>query len=130
MKDLEFSKQFAITFDYRSTYLYAYVEADGYSYAIVDGYCQRIAEECKKIECTKVLIKENIAERVCLAEAYKISSEIPQTYFAGMQIAFVDQYIDQDQLNRFGEIVAVNHGLNGRMFSSESDAEKWLLKTA
>jgi len=58
---------------------------------------------------------------------YQIASEIPQMGFLGIRIAFVDQYIEQQSLNEFGEIVATNRGIHGKIFSDFDEAEKWLL---
>jgi hypothetical protein len=44
-----------------------------------------------------------------------------------LKIAFVDRKTDQNQLNRFGETVAVNRGVHGRLFTDVSEAEIWLL---
>ena len=129
MKTTEPSKQFSITFEERINYLYAGVEAQTYNYEIVSGYCQEIAAECKLSGHTKVLIEEDIAESISMVEAYEISTQVPQKFFAGIQIAFVDTFAEQNELNKFGEIVAVNTGVNGRMFSNVAAAELWLTGT-
>jgi hypothetical protein len=47
--------------------------------------------------------------------------------FSDKKIAFVDRIADQAELNSFGELVAVNRGLNVKIFKSVDEAEKWLL---
>jgi hypothetical protein len=46
--------------------------------------------------------------------------------FASIKVAFVDVYLDQQDVNSFGELVAVNRGLSGKVFNNIADAEKWL----
>lgn len=47
--------------------------------------------------------------------------------FFGIRIAFVDRYIEQMDLNRFGELVAINRGIYGKIFNKFTEAENWLL---
>lgn len=129
MKETELPKQFTITFEERIHYLYANVRAQAYNYAIVSGYCEAVAAECRVSGHTKVLIEEDIAESISLVEAYEISTQVPQKFFAGIQVAFVDTVAEQNELNKFGEIVAVHNGVNGRMFPSVAEAEQWLIET-
>ena len=37
--------------------------------------------------------------------------------YIGIKVAFVDKYIEQQDLNQFGELVAVNRGINGKVFN-------------
>lgn len=129
MRSLNPSKQFTIAFDDRTDYLYACVTADSYSYQIVSGYCEEISTECKKNSHAKVLIEENIAESVSMVEMYKITTQVPQKFLAGIQIAFVDDFPEQSNLNKFGEIVAVHAGVHGRVFTNVTEAEEWLRQT-
>ena len=41
----------------------------------------------------------------------------------------VDRYLDQQEVNSFGELVAVNRGLSGKVFNNIAEAESWLLGT-
>lgn len=62
-----------------------------------------------------------------MGEMYQLASEIPQLVFFGIRIAFVDRFIEQQDSNEFGELVAVNRGLYGKIFNDFKVAEKWLL---
>jgi hypothetical protein len=48
--------------------------------------------------------------------------------FGGTYVAFVDRYLDQSEINQFAELVAVNRGLNGKIFNDEGQAVAWLMK--
>lgn len=123
----ESDKPYRLTFEHRPDYLYAYVEGDEDSYEISAMYWREIADEFKANKYTKVLIVEDIIESGTMADAYQLSSELPQMGYMGIKVAFVDKYIEQQDLNQFGELVAVNRGINGKIFNEVNEAEKWLL---
>ena len=61
-----------------------------------------------------------------MLEMYQIAAEIPQIGFANILIAFVDRYLEQQDLNQFGELVATNRGLRAKVFNDVKEAEIWL----
>jgi hypothetical protein len=117
---------YSITFEQRPEYLYAYVEGERDSYAISISYWKKVARECGERGTTRVLIDENIVENVSIADMYQVASEIPEM-FSGIAIAFCDRYADQSEINEFGELVAQNRGVVGRIFADIEAAESWLL---
>ena len=121
------SKPYQITFEQRPHYLYVYVTGEHDSYEISYQYWLEVAEYCKKINCDKILIEEDIAESVSLADVYKLASDLPKMGFLGVRLAFYDRYADQQNLNEFGELVAINRGLYGKIFNDLNKAETWLL---
>ena len=121
------SKPYQITFKQRPEYLYVYVSGERDSYEISRQFWQEIADHCAREKCAKVLIEEDIVESVSMTEVFKLASEIPMMGFYGIRIAFVDRYIEHHELNQFGELVAVNRGVHGRIFNDAKEAEKWLL---
>lgn len=116
-----------ISFEYRPEYLYVYVSGEHDSYDISLRYWKEVADECAKKEVKKVLIEEDISEAISMGEMYKLASEIPQLGFYGIRIAFVDRHIEQQGSNEFGELVAVNRGMYGKIFNDFNAAEIWLL---
>jgi hypothetical protein len=125
--NVEDSKLYNIEFDDRTDYLYAYVSGDKDSLDISRQYWREIADECRRTKKSKVLIVEDIKESVSTTETYQIASEISSMGFAGIKIAFIDQHIEQQELNEFGELVSTNRGLNVKLFNKVEEAEKWLL---
>jgi hypothetical protein len=125
--DSDLSKPYNISFENRSQYLYVYVSGDRDSYEISRRYWQEVAAECARAGAEKVLIEEDIPEDVSMGEMYQLASELPQFGFIGIRIAFVDRYIEQHDLNQFGELVANNRGLYAKVFNDVNEAEKWLL---
>ena len=120
-------ESYNISFEYRPEYLYVYVSGEHDSYAISRQYWQQISDECAVNKIKRVLIEEDIPEMVSMGEMFQLASEIPEMGFFGIRIAFVDRYIEQQDLNHFGELVAVNRGLHGKIFNDVTEAEKWLL---
>lgn len=121
-------KQYRLTFEQRDGYLYAYVEGEQDNYEISKAYWQEVVDEVVRTDAKRVLIDENIVESASMAEVFKLASEIPTMGFGGTYVAFVDRYLDQAEINEFAELVAVNRGLNGKIFNNEELAVEWLLK--
>jgi len=119
-------KYYKIEFDNQPEYLSAYVSGEKDSLEISRQFWREISEECKRVECKKLLIVEDIEEAVSMADIYMIASEIPQLFY-GVRIVFVDTHLDHQSLNEFGEIVATNRGVHGKIFNDVEEAKKWLL---
>jgi len=120
-------KPYRLTFEYRPAYLYAHVEGENDNYEISSAYWQEIADECTNKEFDRVLIIEDIVETGSLAEIYQLCSEFSRMGYDEIKIAFIDRRSDQEEQNKFGELVAVNRGLNVKIFTDIDEAEKWLL---
>ena len=120
-------KQYRLSFEQRPGYLYAYVEGDHDTYDISRDYWLEIAAEVSRNGSQCVLIDENIEEGAQMADAFRLASELPKMGFGSTRIAFVDRYLDQNEVNEFGELVAVNRGLNGKVFNNKDQAVEWLL---
>jgi hypothetical protein len=123
----EIGKLYRLEFERRAGYLYAHVEGEHDSYAISKAYWQEVADECDRSGCDAVLIDENIKEAASIADVFQLCSEIPSMGFLGVRVAFVDRYLDHNEVNEFGELVALNRGIDGKLFNDIDEAEKWLL---
>lgn len=102
------------------------VEGERDSYAISSAYWREIAAECSERGSTKLFVEEDIPEAVSFSDMYRIAAELPEL-FRGIVIAFVDRFAEQTELNSFGELVAQNRGVRGRLFADVGTAENWLL---
>ena len=121
------TKPYQIAFEQRPQYLYVYVTGAHDSYEISRRYWLEVSEQCGKSNCKKVLIEEDIPEAVSLADMYQLGTDLAEMDFLGVRVAFYDRYAEQQDLNEFGELVAVNRGLYGKIFNNINEAEKWLL---
>ncbi len=122
------TKPYNLTFEARPEYLYARVSGERDSYEISRQYWQEIKDECKRIGTSRVLIEENISDNVTAIDAFRMTTEFLQTNFSVIKIAFVDLCPEQGELNKFGELVAINRGVNIKLCKDTTDAETWLLK--
>ena len=123
------AKSYTLEFEQRPEYLYVYVRGEKDSLEISLQYWKEVADECRRAGYKKVLIEEDIKEEVSTIEMYQFTSEIPNIGFSGIRVAFVDRHLDQQELNKFGELVATNRGVNGKIFNSSEEAEEWLLSS-
>jgi hypothetical protein len=124
----EEKNSYKLTFEERDGYLFAGVTGETDNVDISSQYWKEIADKCKNDGTKKVLIVEDLPGGASMTEVYEVASALPQLGFFGIKIAFVDAHLDQQDVNRFGELVAVNRGLYGKIFNDVSEAEKWLLK--
>jgi hypothetical protein len=121
------SKPYSIIFEDRIEYLYVYVSGEHDSYEISRAYWLEVAEHCRRTGCKRVLIEEDIAEVVSMTDMFRLANDLPQMGFLGVRVAFFDRYAEHNELNEFGELVAVNRGLYGKIFNEIDKAKEWLL---
>lgn len=121
------AKPYQIIFEERPEYLYVYVSGERDNYEISRSYWLEVSAKCGKINCKKILIEEDLPEAVSISDMYRLAAELPQMGFFGVRVAFFDRYAEQNELNEFGELVAVNRGIMGKLFNDIQAAEEWLL---
>ncbi len=114
------------------------VEKDGYLHFRVSGkntpeniidYLAEAYKECVRLNCPVVLIEENLlGPSVSMAAALDIVAKATkQTSEYVQRVAFVDVNPEHSSsLLKFAETAAISRGLNIRVFSSLSIAEKWI----
>lgn len=117
---------YTIVYENYPTYLYALVHGDEYGYEVLTGFLKEIADEVKARGFKQVLIEENISVGATKEDAYRVASELPELGFAGIRMAYVDRFIDQEEVNEFGRDVAVHNGIDVRLFSDQAMADRWL----
>lgn len=120
-------KPYRITFERRPAYLYVYVGGEHDNYEISREFWLEIAEMSRQTGYPKVLVEEDIPQAVSMSDMFRLASELPQMGFRGVRVAFFDRYAAQNELNEFGELVAVNRGMTGKIFNDLMTAEEWLL---
>ena len=73
-----------------------------------------------------MLVEEDLTGQLSFGELHQFAAELPQLGFYDIKIAFVDRHIDQHMMNQFGENVAVNRGIDVKVFKQTANAEVWL----
>ncbi|MBI3855329.1 MAG: hypothetical protein HY293_06525 [Planctomycetes bacterium] len=119
-------------------YRFQLVQKEGYLHVRVRGdnvpetvmkYLREIYEACRKWECPRVLVEENLqGPGMTLTEVFGVVNEASrQVWPVVQQVAFVDVNPEHDHKNmKFAETVAVNRAVNIRVFATLADAEAWL----
>lgn len=120
-------KLYNLTFEDRTGYLYAFVDGENDSAEVTTLYWREILARCSENDTRKLLVEEDLPGNPSETEVYHLASALSKLGFQRIKIAFVDRHLDQQELNRFAELVAVNRGVNGRIFNNAHEAEKWLL---
>ena len=115
-----------IRFEERSDYLYAFISGKKDSLPIALEYWQRVIDECYRRGFKKLLVEEDFPNQISTMEMFAVTSAIPQMVSTYLRIAFVDRRAEHDDLNVFGETVALNRGVDCHVFAELSDAENWL----
>jgi hypothetical protein len=120
-------KLYKLTFHDRIGYLYAFVEGETDNVEVTTQYWREIVAKCNENDTRKLLVEEDLPGGPTETEVYHLASALPKLGFYRIKVAFVDRHLDQQELNQFAELVAVNRGVNGKIFNNANEAEKWLL---
>jgi len=87
-----------------------------------------IAENCKRAKKNKLLLDATRAEvKVSFVERYQTAERTLIFAQYGLKVAFVD-IPERMELQKFGELVARNRGVNIRGFLDYDAAVNWLLE--
>ena len=119
------------------TYKLTIIQKPAYLHAIITGvnsrenverYLEDIRRKCTSRGCFRLLIEERLeGSRLGTMDVFQIAAEGSDRALGLFKaIAYVDVNAKGD-LMKFAETVAVNRFLPVKVFSSVSDAEKWLL---
>lgn len=117
---------FEIRFEERAGYFYAFVSGKEDSLAISLDYWQKVIEECTQRGYDRLLVEEEFPNQVSPREMYTLIVEIKKKLTTPMKIVFMDREAEHSELNLFGETVAVNRGIIGRVYTEIEEAENWL----
>ena len=119
---------YTLTIDQKPTYLHAIVTGWNSKENVI-RYQEEVFRECIARRCFKVLIEERLeGPRLGILDVFEIASKASKEALGTLTaIAYVDVNAKGDLMN-FAENVAALNGLPLRVFSSVSEAEKWLLE--
>ena len=117
---------FEIRYQMREGYLHAFISGEKDSVASALEYWHRVISECHKCGLKALLVEESFPNQLSTLEMFAVTSAIPEMGSRGLRIAFVDKEEEHRELNLFGETVAVNRGVLGRVFQTTEEAVAWL----
>lgn len=119
-------KSAQIRFEDHQDFLYAFISGEHDSLDLSLECWRRIIDECHNRDYMKLLIEESFPNQLSVTEVFALTTAIAKMPIARLKIAFVDQQSGQEELNLFGETVAVNRGVYGRVFKDLEAARDWL----
>lgn len=118
--------EYELRFEQREHYLYAHVKGEHDSVAISTAYWTDVATRCHELDAHRLLVVEDLAERAQVLDVYEIAAGLVALGFARIRIAFVDLHLEELPMMLFGETVARNRGIDGRVFRDVASAAAWL----
>lgn len=118
-----------------------FIEADGYLHMKVRGennlqsvldYAAEAYRECERRNCWKLLIEENLqGPAMTITDVYHAASRGTERVGRPVVVAFVDvNPLHPKQNVEFAGKVALNRGLNIRVFDNLPDAQAWIAKVS
>ena len=120
------TETFEIQYQECEGYLHAFIKGKKDSVAAALKYWQCVIDECKRRGFSALLVEESFPNQLSASEIFTVTSTIPEMGAKGLTIAFVDREAEHSELNLFGESVAVNRGVFGRVFPTIEEAASWL----
>ncbi len=120
-------QNYELHFEAKPGYLHAIVR--GVSTGIKDALERwgLIAEECKQRGFCKVLIDMDIKGHISFVELHEFGEKLPRLGFSQIKVAYLERRMNKHTLNQFAETVAVNRGVDAKVFLDITEAEAWLL---
>ena len=124
---MEMPMSYKLTIIQKPTYLHVMVTGLN-TRENVARYFKELQRECTNRGCRRVLIEERLeGRRLNTVDVFQVAADGSNRALGCFEaIAYVDMNAEGD-LMKFAETVAVNRFLPVEVFSSISDAEKWLL---
>jgi hypothetical protein len=116
---------YTIKFEDRGEYLYVLVGGKMLTPEIARQYWDQIAEECKRLERTKIMIEKDFVQSVSAPEMLEMGVYLGKI-LPNKKIAFLDRY-KNESINELGKKIARNQGVKLQVFENTELAEKWLL---
>jgi hypothetical protein len=123
---------YQLTVEQKEGYLHIRVSGEN-SPETVRAYLQEVLSVCLQKNCPIVLIEENLwGPGLGVFDIHQIASEgSKRTWPTVRRIAYVDTNKEHSQSNmQFAETVAVNLGVNVKVFPTVKEAEEWLRDAA
>jgi hypothetical protein len=99
-------KPYTIQFDYREKYLFALVSGEKDSLEISLMFWKDIFDECEAKNYNKTLITENFSNDISAIDMYILGEKLTEMAPKNISVAFVDDQIQQLEMNKFTETVA------------------------
>lgn len=121
--------QFTIRYQHGAEYLHAWVTGPHDGLAVATEFWHELAAQCRQSRYTRLLVEKDLGAGLSQIEMFDLVQRILELDWGGpIKIGFVDLWLGNTEVNRFGELVAHNRGLVGNLFPNVDDARAWLLR--
>lgn len=110
----------------RGNYLYAEVSGPSDSFEISMAYWTAIAKECHARGTSRLLVFERLGQYSGERDMTLMIDSIIALGFENVRVAFVDDFVEDLPIVEQGEILAMERGIEGRVFGNVQQAERWL----
>jgi hypothetical protein len=121
-------KPYNIHYDYQEKYLFALVSGEKDSLEVSLMFWQDIFDECEAKKYKRILINENFKNDISAIDMYILGEKLIELAPKNISVAFVDEQIQQLEMNKFTETVVYNRGGKGKAFAQNDEAIRWLLE--
>ena len=115
-----------LLFEDRGSYLYAEVSGPADSFDISMAYWMAIAEQVHARSTRRLLVFERLGDYHGERNMTLLIDSIIALGFENVRIAFVDAFVKHLPFAEQGEILAMERSIEGRVFGSEQEADRWL----
>lgn len=117
---------FKVELERHGDYLRAYVFDGVDSRDVSIAMWTLLGEQCRRYSMQRLLLVEDLEDTVAIAAMEAVVEAMIDNGFAGIRTAFID--LRDDHLRNEGaEILALERGIMGQVFSNEVEARRWLL---
>ena len=118
---------YRISFERHPEYLHATITGANTAENVA-GYLSDIIDECRRTECYRILVDEQLTgPRLEASDVFEIASTGAIKALGIFQaVAYVDPQMGD--MADFAETVAINRGMPVKIFTSVEQARKWLLR--
>lgn len=115
-----------LRFEDRGSYLYAEVSGPADSFEISMAYWMAIAEQVHTRGTRRLLVLERLGKYHGERDMTLLIDSIIALGFENVRVAFVDAFVEDLPIVEAGSILAMERGIEGRVFGNVQDAERWL----
>lgn len=113
-------------FEDRGSYLYTEVSGPSDSFDISMAYWMSIAEQVHARSTRRLLVFEHLGKYHGERDMTLMIDSIIALGFENVRVAFVDAFVEDLPIVEQGEILAMERGIEGRVFGSVQEADRWL----
>lgn len=117
---------YELTFEARGDYLYAFVTGPEDTLEITKAFWTEVHSQAMALGLRKILVEEDFPNQLFAIEMYYVGKYLTELFTPEFKIAHVDRSLSDLHLNRYGESMAEDAGIDAGVFNRIEDALDWL----